>query len=1052
MMRKGWLVLAIVLTAAGTSLGQRASNWRVYKAADGMPESASVAVTVGSHGRVWATQWKAAAVTSLDGYSVQPIPMPAAGYARVYESPAGQLWTTDARGLEEYLDGVWTAHPVQLIADEERSNSLAPLHPIALCPFRQGQVIFLLPDRLMEVAIPKTGAPAITLLRSASDSRLERFLGMTAAKDGSLWISGARGVAHVPGPARMITPDTTWQEYVAPDTLQVQNLQEPFLDDQGGVTMVASGRQKAVVCFANGKWTRYSAGNLKIRFAWRSPDDRTWATTIDGLFQMQPGGSEFLEDEELPARQYLDVAVEPGGAFWLATSDGLFRYAPSLWRPPSELSDRASACHCIGEDDAGGIWFTSSNAVCVLDGEKLNEYPLFPDLALNPDSVLGFSPTGTGFILIDGADGIRQFRRSSGRLTTVTLPEGASSGTPIGSLKDGSLCIRAGQPDKPQVRPRLWSYDGNQFAEPPFPQPGPDLPGDILSLFTSRNGNVWLGTTRGIGWYHDGKWQMFNETNGLVPQGATRFAESNDGGIWCATPEILWEFNGRQWTAVQGNYEHINSLTASRDGGIWVGSNTGIHRFLRGAWVENSTEDGLPSRTILSVIEDHRGHIWADTSRGTSRYHPEADPDPPRSNVHFLGAAGVSEMPEGSPVSMSFGGQDKWKYTAGDRLLYSYRLDQMDWSPFIEANRIQLAEPSAGKHSFQVRAMDRNCNVDPNPLPFTFTLTVPWYRESRVVWTLAAGMGVALFFAGLAFNRHLRLVHSYAEIEKKVAERSRQLELAHQELLQGQKMTALGTLAAGIAHDFNNILSIIKGSAQIIEDNLDNPQKVATRLDRIKTVVEQGSGIVHAMLGFSRGSEGQALLCDLNATVEQTIRLLGDRFLRDVNVAFKPAAGLPRVAASQDFIQQILLNFIFNAAEAVADRREVVLSTGQTTQLPPGIALAPQAAPPYAFVAVIDHGTGIKSEVLPRIFEPFFTTKAMSARRGTGLGLSMVYQLAVRMDAGLAVASAEGRGSTFTLLLPIETRAPAPARAPAGPDVVQKVEMYGKGQDPDRRG
>src|SRR5207237_2509456 len=114
----------------------------------------------------------------------------------------------------------------------------------------------------------------------------------------------------------------------------------------------------------------------------------------------------------------------------------------------------------------------------------------------------------------------------------------------------------------------------------------------------------------------------------------------------------------------------------------------------------------------------------------------------------------------------------------------------------------------------------------------------------------------------------------------KVAERTRELEITSRELVHSQKMNALGTLAAGIAHDFNNILSIIKGSAQIIEDNLDNAEKVHTRVNRINTVVEQGAGIVKAMLGFSRDSDGQMVHCDLNNVARETIKLLGDRFLR----------------------------------------------------------------------------------------------------------------------------------------------------------------------------
>ncbi len=315
-------------------------------------------------------------------------------------------------------------------------------------------------------------------------------------------------------------------------------------------------------------------------------------------------------------------------------------------------------------------------------------------------------------------------------------------------------------------------------------------------------------------------------------------------------------------------------------------------------------------------------------------------------------------------------------------------------------------------------------------------MTVPWYREVRLVSIACAGAVAALFFAALAFNRHWRLLRSYAEVEQKVAERTHELEIAGRELLQSQKMTALGTLAAGIAHDFNNILSIIKGSAQLIEENPGNPEKIRTRVDRIKTVVEQGAGIVKAMLGFSSGAGEHPGLCDLNAIARDTLKLLGDRFLREVEVKFKPAPDLPEIHASKSLIQQILLNFIFNAAEAMAapalrpspamegGRKQVALATQQLERLPEGLALAPKPAPAYVSVSVHDFGCGIPPENLPRIFEPFFTTKALSARRGTGLGLSMVYELAKKTGAGLAVESALDQGSTFTLILPVRDLSP----------------------------
>jgi signal transduction histidine kinase len=112
------------------------------------------------------------------------------------------------------------------------------------------------------------------------------------------------------------------------------------------------------------------------------------------------------------------------------------------------------------------------------------------------------------------------------------------------------------------------------------------------------------------------------------------------------------------------------------------------------------------------------------------------------------------------------------------------------------------------------------------------------------------------------------------------------------------------------------------------------------------------------------------------------------------------------------------LNFIFNAAESMTGRKQIVLATQSLATLPAGLVLMPAQAASYASVSVQDFGCGIPPENRPRIFEPFFTTKALSVRRGTGLGLSMVYELAKKMGAGLAVASVVEQGSVFTLFLP----------------------------------
>src|SRR5260370_4305378 len=141
LMSKGWLVLcaggvmALVLPAEA----QKASNWRVYRLADGLPESACVSVTIAPQGKVLAKHLNLPQITELDGYSLNIIPAaaePAGG--RIYGSPGGQLWTVTPSGLEEFKAGCWVMHPLPEIPAAFRDGQAATLYPLAMCPGRQG--------------------------------------------------------------------------------------------------------------------------------------------------------------------------------------------------------------------------------------------------------------------------------------------------------------------------------------------------------------------------------------------------------------------------------------------------------------------------------------------------------------------------------------------------------------------------------------------------------------------------------------------------------------------------------------------------------------------------------------------------------------------------------------------------------------------------------------------------------------------------------------------------------------------------------------------------
>ena len=1014
---KRWLIIFAVamVTVAPACRGQSALHWSTYKTADGLSTPTFDTISFTPQGGLIATRFNASLAFALDGYSVSNFPAPAECVGRICESPGGQRWTLVPNGLMELKNGTWLLHSVPEIEAAIHAGYPRPGATPSLLPIRQGTVLVLLPDRLMEFLNENPDAPRTSSLRLAAQGKIGDFTGMAVSHDESLWISGTRGLAKIAGPARNLEPDTTWQEYTPPAALAASHFSQPVPGKDGSVMLVgesAANHQKVVVTFEGENWAALPAGTRNFFCAWREPDQTLWAVTTNALFQWEPDQTNWVEHEDISAGRISDVAVEPDGAFWLATSDGLFRGSPPVWSKPEALRDLDSPVQQMEVGSDGALYFLSANKLQRLENEVLHGYPL-PAAGQGARTAPVLFPLKDGTLVVDSGNVLFQFKPAIGLFKALPTMDQSNPVKPLGLLPDGSVCLYQGG-----EHPVLEEYDGIQvrpLPDPPTIDRGEDTPN---TLFTAHNGNVWLGGGRAVFWHHEGRWERFVSDDHNTPEAVVAFAELADGRIWCASSDELWAFDGKKWSLVSGRFNHINSLLSDHEGEVWLASNGGLFRFCGGVLMENGEPEGLPGGAVTALCETKEGQIWAGGTHGPTLFHPQADLDPPKTYVRWLGG-NSHRLTEGDTLNLLFEGADKWKITPQGRLLYSAQLDQHGWSAFQELTMFTFPEPAAGRHFFQVRAMDRNGNVDPVAATLDFMVVTPWFREIRLWIVLLLGVAAAIFFAGIALNRHRQLVRSHAAVELKVAERTRELEMATRELLHSQKMNALGTLAAGIAHDFNNILSIIKGSAQIIEDNTHNPEKIRTRVDRINTVVQQGAEIVDAMLGFGRGSDAAVLPCDVNAVVADTVKLLGDRFLREVEVKFDRAEKLPELSTSRGFIQQILLNFIFNAAEATNNRKQIILATRMVDRLPPDIFLPPAAAAAFVLISVQDQGSGMAPEIKARIFEPFFTTKAMSTKRGTGLGLSMVYELAKKMGGGLAVQSAPGDGSKFTLILPV---------------------------------
>ncbi|HXE73775.1 MAG TPA: ATP-binding protein, partial [Candidatus Nitrosotenuis sp.] len=250
-----------------------------------------------------------------------------------------------------------------------------------------------------------------------------------------------------------------------------------------------------------------------------------------------------------------------------------------------------------------------------------------------------------------------------------------------------------------------------------------------------------------------------------------------------------------------------------------------------------------------------------------------------------------------------------------------------------------------------------------------------------------------------------------------------------EQLLQAQKMEALGRLAAGVAHDFNNLLTVILGSVEMARADLPAGHRLAEELAEIGRAAGRGRDLIRQLLAFSRQQTLRPRLLDLNALVLGMERMLGRLLGEDITIEKSLQADLPPVYADAGQLEQAIANLAVNARDAMPSGGRLTLETAEV-ELGPS---QPDGLPAgrYVRLAVTDTGTGMDEETRSRIFEPFFTTKEPG--QGTGLGLSTVLGIVSQSGGGVRVYSEPGRGSCFKIYLPAATgpvqEAPAPAPA-----------------------
>lgn len=265
-------------------------------------------------------------------------------------------------------------------------------------------------------------------------------------------------------------------------------------------------------------------------------------------------------------------------------------------------------------------------------------------------------------------------------------------------------------------------------------------------------------------------------------------------------------------------------------------------------------------------------------------------------------------------------------------------------------------------------------------------------------------------------------------------------------LRQQDRMAMMGQLAGGVAHNFNNILTAIRGYVELTLIELAPGHPLRADLEEAQRAVDRATALVNQLLVFSRRQWLQPQLLDLNTIVSGMEKMLRPLISESINLRFRLLPDLGLVMADPGQIEQVVMNLVVNARDAMPQGGVLTLSTQRVelgrsyAESHPGVE-----AGMYALLAVSDTGGGIAPDILPRIFEPFFTTKPSG--KGTGLGLATVHGIVTQSKGHIDVESAPNRGSTFKVYLPLVSDGPQAEETPvaasmstAGTETILLVE------------
>jgi signal transduction histidine kinase/ligand-binding sensor domain-containing protein len=726
--------------------------------------------------------------------------------------------------------------------------------------------------------------------------------------------------------------------------------------------------------------------------------DRKWFGTSDGISVIEGNTISTLNSQNgLCGKKVLTILEDKKGLFWFGMADGqgIATYDGKNITCIKALNKKIqSAIFTMAEDKAGRIWIgTESDGIIIWDG--VNLYTFDEKLPFNKNAVFSIKVDAVGLIW-------------------------------IGTEGNG-----------------IYVYDGKEFYN--INEQLGLSNNFVFSILEDKHHDLWFGTRFGLSILDKSKKDKLLthlKTKSMTPSTDAYFSTYlyEDGflGVGC----------------------NRNAIYQSSDQSVWIGTTDRLTLSSLSKLKKGDDKIEKPLDLFISGLDIFNEKVnWVELTNQnikSQRLNNGVDIQ----NVEFSGLTPWYNIPknirlkhDNNYLTFYFTAitQDQpWK------VKYQYKMDNLDkeWSAWKVDNAAYYNHLPPGKYTLMVRAMD-HAGTQSDIVSYSFEIKNPWWFSRWMKMLYVAGISILIYLIHInqknktIKNERLKSQSKELEHAKEIAKAYSELKSTQTQLIQSEKMASLGELTAGIAHEIQNPLNFVNNFSEVsnelidemneefkkgdIEEGMVIANDIKQNLEKINQHGKRASNIVKSMLEHSRKSTGVKEPTDINALCDEYLRLAyhGLRakeksFNATIETHFDPT--LPKIGVVSQDIGRVVLNLINNAFYAVNERSKNGDRLDSSSEAKDGKKKASHYIPIVSVttqltdknhiqITIRDNGCGIPSHIKDKIFQPFFTTKPTG--QGTGLGLSLSFDIVKAHGGELKVESLDGEGTTFIITLPL---------------------------------